>query len=138
MGWSWTRFGIARKKRKSALPVSFFCVEWTRMRAEVCWPVKPEWRLLAGGRLCRLIQKDVRRKVVGRLAPEGSVLAAYLMSLLFFRQMLDKKQNVVLRCSPGRRPGGGVCGARSPACIFSGYPLRFVAGEIRHIEYIKK
>ena len=88
------------------------------MRAEVCWPVKPEWRLLADGRLCGLIQKDVRRKVVGRLAPEGSVLAAYLMSLLFCRQILDEKQNVVLRCSPGRRPGGGVCGARSPAYIY--------------------
>lgn len=108
------------------------------MRVEVCWPVKPEWRLLAGGRLCGLIQKDVRRKVVGRLTPGGSVLAAYLMSLLLCRQMLDEKQNVVLRCSPGRRPGGGVCGARSPACILSGFPLNFAAGEIWHIGYIKK
>ena len=28
---------------------------------------------------------------------------------------LTEKQNVVLRCSPGCKPGWGVCGARSPA-----------------------
>ena len=54
------------------------------------------------------------------------------------RQVRAKKQNVVLRCSPGCQPGGGVCGARSPAYILTGCPLYFAAGEIWHIGYIKK
>ena len=32
---------------------------------------------------------------------------------------LAEKQNVVLQCSPGCNPGGGACGARSPAYLFA-------------------
>lgn len=42
---------------------------------------------------------------------------------------LAEKQNVVLQCSPGCKPGGGACGARSPAysrCVLLSAAYSFV------------
>lgn len=53
--------------------VSFFCVEWNkkrkkknekRMREGMYWPVKPEWRLRAGGGLWCWYEKMRRRELL--------------------------------------------------------------------------
>lgn len=53
------------------------------------------------------------------------------------RQVIPaEKQNVVLRCIPGCKPGAGCLRGAKPRIFV--YLLRFAAGEIRHIGYIKK
>lgn len=71
------------------------------------------------------------RERVGCIFDEPVVLR-----LLLCRQMLAKKRNIVLRHSPGCKPGAGCLRGAKPRIFV--YPLRFAAGEIRHIGYIKK
>lgn len=52
------------------------------------------------------------------------------------QQVLAEKQNVVLRCIPGCKPGAGCLRGAKPRIFV--YLLCFAAGEIRHIGYIKK
>lgn len=120
------RVGVVRKKEKEMETgeVGFLFllhgmggggIERTRMRTGMRWPLKPEWRLWAGGRLWGWY-----RKICGGMCwPAGAG-----MELTGCRRMFDvtvlpaglaERQNLVLRCSPGCEPGGGVCGARSPA-----------------------
>lgn len=63
---------------------------------------------------------SVKRMTVDeRLLPDdtGSELADCrgMFGVIVLPAGLAEKQNVVLRCSPGCKPGGGVCGARSHA-----------------------
>lgn len=98
MDWIWTRFGIARKRdgnRQSRFPFLH----------------REEWK-----------KKKEKNE-------SGSVLAGQAgMELTGCRRMFDvtvlpaglaERQNVVFRCSPGCKPSGGVCGARSPAYLFA-------------------
>ena len=120
MGWSCKK---KKKKRwKPAKAVSFFCcMEWGRGRKnkDENGNVLPEWRLWAGGRLWGWYRKTCS----GMCWPAGAG-----RELTGCRRMFDvtvlpaglaERQNVVFRCSPGCKPGGGVCGARSHAFLFT-------------------
>lgn len=71
---------IARKKKEIGFAGFLFCVEWDkkrkkknekRIREGMHWPVKPEWRSLAGGGLWCWYEKMRRREFAVRLAPGG-------------------------------------------------------------------
>lgn len=68
--------------------------------------------------------REAVRAGMKRYAAKGCWPAGAGKELTGCRRMFDvtvlpaglaERQNVVFRCSPGCKPGGGVCGARSPA-----------------------
>ena len=117
MGWSCKK---KKKKRwKPAKSVSFFLLHGMggsgRKNKDENGNVLPEWRLWAGGRLWGWYRKTCGGMCWPAGAGKELTGCRRMFDVTVLPAGLAKRQNVVFRCSPGCKPGGGVCGARSPA-----------------------
>lgn len=77
--------------------------------------VLPEWRLWAGGRLWGWYRKTCGGMCWPAGAGKELTGCRRMFDVTVLPAGLAERQNVVFQCSPGCKPGGGVCGARSPA-----------------------
>lgn len=114
--------GVVRKKEKEMETgeVGFlFFVAWKggrgRKNKDENGNVLPKWRLWAGGRLWGWYKKTCGGMCWPAGAGKELTGCCRMFDVTVLPAGLAERQNVVFRCSPGCKPGGGVCGARSPA-----------------------
>lgn len=116
MGWSCKK----KEKEMETGEVGFlFFVAWNggrgRKNKDENGNVLPEWRLWAGGRLWGWYRKTCGGMCWPAGAGKELTGCRRMFDVTVLPAGLAERQNVVFRCSPGCKPGVGVCGARSPA-----------------------